>query len=202
MGGTPTVAAVFTPVVRASFHSAISSPSRGANGPFASPNISLMARRTSRKTGRTGGSGGPAGPYIHARMAKRSSKASAKTLPAVTIVIEWENAIDVEDKWTSAAMAALQREIADVAPRMAAKPRIMYLYDRNAVDPAVIEQALAQHAPRLNDLADLEIVATDGLTYYKLKNYGIGRARTELSVMLDSDAAPQPGWLENLIEPF
>jgi len=128
--------------------------------------------------------------------------ARKSTLPAVTIVIEWENAIDVEDKWTSAAMAALEREIADVAPQMAAKPRIMYLYDKHAVDPAVIEKALATTAPRLKQLADLEVIPTDGLTYYKLKNYGIGRAKTELSIMLDSDAAPQPGWLENLIKPF
>jgi hypothetical protein len=135
-------------------------------------------------------------------MAKKATSSAAAPLPALTIVIEWENAIDVEDKWTRAAMAALEREIADVAPRMAAKPRIMYLYDRNAVDPAVIEQALASTAPRLRDLADLEVTPTDGLTYYKLKNYGIGRARTALSIMLDSDAAPQPGWLENLIKPF
>jgi hypothetical protein len=74
---------------------------------------------------------------------------SAAALPAVTIVIEWENAIDVEDKWTGAAMAALEREIADVAPRMRAKPRIMYLYDKNAVDPAIIERTLASTAPRL-----------------------------------------------------
>jgi hypothetical protein len=135
-------------------------------------------------------------------MAKTSSRASPGKLPAVTIVIEWENAIDVEDKWTSAAMAALEREIAAVAPRMAAKPRIMYLYDKNAVDPAVIEQALTKTAPKLRKLAELEVIPTDGLTYYKLKNYGIARATTELSIMLDSDAAPQPGWLENLIKPF
>jgi len=135
-------------------------------------------------------------------MAKRSSKAATQHLPAVTIVIEWENAIDVEDKWTAAAMSALQREMADVAPKMAAKPRIMYLYDKSAVDPAVIEKALATTAPRLRDLADLEVTPTDGLTYYKLKNYGISRAKTELSIMLDSDAAPQPGWLENLLKPF
>lgn len=134
-------------------------------------------------------------------MPKKATKAQ-RALPAVTIVIEWENAIDVEEKWTSAAMAALEREIADVAPRMATKPRIMYLYDRNAVNPAVIETALAATAPRLKELADLEIIPTDGLTYYKLKNYGIDRSTTELSIMLDSDAAPQPGWLENLLKPF
>ena len=67
---------------------------------------------------------------------------------------------------------------------------------------AIIERTLASTAPRLKDLAELEIVPTDGLTYYKLKNYGIGQAKTDLSIMLDSDAAPQPGWLENLIKPF
>jgi glycosyl transferase family 2 len=139
-------------------------------------------------------------------MARKPTKAAkgktATTLPAVTIVIEWENAIDVEDKWTAAAMSALQREIADVAPKMAEKPRITYLYDRDSVQPGTIEKALETTAPKLRDLADLEILPTDGLTYYKLKNFGISRAATELSIMLDSDAAPEPGWLENLIKPF
>jgi hypothetical protein len=135
-------------------------------------------------------------------MARKATKRASASLPAVTIVIEWENAIDVLDKWTTAAMAAFEREIESVAPRMPAKPRIMYLYDRNRVDPAVIERALASTAPRLKELAELEIVPTDGLTYYKLKNFGISRAKTDLSIMLDSDAAPQPGWLENLVKPF
>jgi hypothetical protein len=132
----------------------------------------------------------------------RTTRKAAPQLPAVTIVVEWENAIDVEDKWTKAAMAAFERELASVGPRMAAKPRVMYLYDKNAVDPAIIEETLASTAPKIRELADLQIVPTDGLTYYKLKNYGIARSKTELSIMLDSDAAPQPGWLENLIKPF
>ena len=123
-------------------------------------------------------------------------------LPPVTIVIEWENAIDVEDKWTQAAMSALEREIESVAPKMSAKPRVTYLYDKGSVKAGTIEHALESTAPRLRDLADVEIVPTDGLTYYKLKNFGIGRAKTDISIMLDSDAAPQPGWLEGLIEPF
>ena len=126
----------------------------------------------------------------------------ASMLPAVTIVIEWENAIDVEDKWTRAAMSALEGELADVGPRMAAKPRITYLYDRRAVPAGTIEQALEAAAPRLRELAEVEILPTDGLSYYQLKNFGISRSTTALSVMLDSDAAPQPGWLENLVTPF
>src|SRR6478672_5632981 len=104
-------------------------------------------------------------------MAKRPSK----SLPAVTIVIEWENAIDVEDKWTAAAMSALERELAQTGPRMASRPRVMYLYDKGAVPAGTIERALEKVAPRLHELADLEIIPTNGLTYYKLKNFGIGR---------------------------
>src|SRR5690349_11401525 len=101
-----------------------------------------------------------------------AQKAPARTsanLPPVTIVIEWENAIDVEDKWTRIAMAALERELASVAPRMSAKPRVTYLYDKNAVAAGTIERALETTAPKLRDYADVEIVPTDGLTYYKLK---------------------------------
>ena len=131
---------------------------------------------------------------------KRSAK-SAK-LPPVTIVIEWENAIDVEDKWTQDAMSALERELAAASSKMAAKPKVTYLYDKNSVAAGTIEKALETAAPKLRQLADVEIVPTDGLTYYKLKNFGIARAKTDISIMLDSDAAPQPGWLEGLLKPF
>ena len=123
-------------------------------------------------------------------------------LPPVTIVIEWENAIDVEDDWTEKAMAGLQRELESVVGRVAAKPRVTYLFDENAVDPEVIRNVMARAAPRLPEVADLEILATPGLTYYQLKNFGVARATTEISIMLDSDASPQPGWLEGILQPF
>jgi Glycosyl transferase family 2 len=131
----------------------------------------------------------------------KSPRTTAK-LPPVTIVIEWENAIDVEDKWTQEAMSALERELASAEPKMAAKPTVTYLYDKNSVAAGTIEKALETSAPKLRQLADVEIVPTDGLTYYKLKNFGIARAKTDISIMLDSDAAPQPGWLEGLLKPF
>ncbi|HKG74701.1 MAG TPA: hypothetical protein VKA79_10700, partial [Aestuariivirgaceae bacterium] len=55
------------------------------------------------------------------------------SLPAVTIVVEWENAIDVEDKWTQRAMLAFQEELRRCAPRFKQRPRVMYLYDKNSV---------------------------------------------------------------------
>jgi hypothetical protein len=123
-------------------------------------------------------------------------------LPPVTIVIEWENAIDVEDDWTEKAMAGLQRELEPIAGRATAKPHVTYLYNEKVVDPEAIRRVMARAAPRLPDLAELEILPTPGFTYYRLKNFGIARSITDISIMLDSDASPQPGWLENILKPF
>lgn len=122
-------------------------------------------------------------------------------LPAVTIVIEWENAIDVTDEWTAKAMQALQQELQRLVNRMA-KPKIMYLYDETVVPAGTVEQVLDRIAPQLREIADVEVIPTPGLSYYKLKNFGIKRSTTDLTVMIDSDAAPQPGWLEHLLRPF
>lgn len=127
---------------------------------------------------------------------------SSPRLPAVTFVIEWENAIDVADDWTDAAMAALERELRSVADRLPARPRVMYLYDSSAVPAGTIERVIDRVVPQLRESAEVEIVPTAGLSYYKLKNFGIARSTTDLTVMVDSDAAPQPGWLDHLLKPF
>ena len=131
-----------------------------------------------------------------------AGKRSSKTIPPVTIVIEWETAIDVDDEWTASSMAALERELAAVADRTASKPRVAYLYDQTRVVPGIIDTFLDKAAPGLRKVAEVELVATPGLSYYKLKNLGISRSETEFTVVLDSDAAPQPGWLEGLLKPF
>lgn len=125
-----------------------------------------------------------------------------KKLPPVTIIIEWENAIDVYDEWTDRAIAALEKEMERVSGISEAKPQVAYLYDENVVEPETIDKALARAAPRLREFADVEIVPTPGLTYYKLKNFGVSRSTTPITAMLDSDAGPEPGWLEALLKPF
>jgi hypothetical protein len=123
-------------------------------------------------------------------------------LPAVTIVVEWENALDVEDRWTSRAMAAFAAELERCRGRLPAKPAILYLYDERAVREETIRAAIARAAPGLLDLGEVSIVPTPGLSYYQLKNRGAELARTDIVVMLDSDAGPEPGWLPALLQPF
>lgn len=130
------------------------------------------------------------------------SSPAVASLPPVTIVVEWENAIDVEDHWTHKAMQAFETELAAARPLLREPPRVMYLFDQARVREDFIRSIIAKIAPRIPDLCQLELVPTPGLTYYKLKNYGVSRTTTEFVVMLDSDAAPQPGWLRGLLAPF
>ncbi len=124
------------------------------------------------------------------------------SLPPVTILIEWENAIDVDDEWAASAMAAFEDELERLSNRFEQKPRVMYLYDQGAVQESTIRGVIDHVSPKLSELCDLELVPTPGLTYYKLKNFGVSETKTDFVVMLDSDAGPKPGWLEGLLAPF
>ncbi|MEO8559625.1 MAG: glycosyltransferase, partial [Rhodospirillales bacterium] len=123
-------------------------------------------------------------------------------LPPITILIEWENAQDVYDFWVRRALTALQDELERQHSLMSQSPRVMYLYNENVVHEDHIRKEIAIAAPRLEQFCTLEFKPTPGLTYYKLKNYGVAQTRTELVAMVDSDAAPQPGWLPALLKPF
>ena len=123
-------------------------------------------------------------------------------LPPVTILIEWENAQDVEDRWVRRAVVALQDELERQRDRVAEPVRVLYLFDAAKASAAEIERQIDDAAPRLKQVARVEFQPTPGLTYYKLKNHGVGLTRTPLVAMLDSDAGPEPGWLPGLLAPF
>ena len=119
-----------------------------------------------------------------------------------TIVIEWENALDVEDVWASRAVAALEQEILATSQLMSTRPVVSYLFNREIAVSESINRIIKRAAPKLFEHADVELVPTSGLSYYELKNYGASRSNTEVCIFLDSDAAPQPGWLRNMLLPF
>lgn len=123
-------------------------------------------------------------------------------LPPLTFVLEWENAIDIHAQWTQHALRAFEAELARCQNRFAEPPAVIYLYDSHSLDESDIRDVIQEVVPGLPDLVNLELLATSGLTYYELKNFGISRARTEISIMLDSDAAPQPGWIDGILAPF
>lgn len=123
-------------------------------------------------------------------------------LPEVTIVIEWENAIDVEEKWTRKAILDLESELRASVEHFAKLPVVLYLYDSNRVSEQGIRSQIASAASDIASLCHLRIEPAPGLTYYQLKNRGAEIAETDIVVMLDSDAGPCPGWLRAILAPF
>jgi hypothetical protein len=132
---------------------------------------------------------------------KTQDSMTGRLLP-FTIVIEWENAVDVDDEWADRAVAGLERELEAVVSDVRQRPTVIYLFNSRIATVTAIERAIAHAAPRLREFADVQVIPTRGLSYYELKNLGAERAQTEITIFLDSDAAPQPGWLRGMVEPF
>lgn len=130
------------------------------------------------------------------------TQSEALDLDSITIAVEWENPRDVGTRFTDRALAALDAEIAREQKRSPGRPSVLFLYDENAIDPESIRRGLARSCPALEGRATVRIVPTDGLTYYQLKNRGAELAGTPFTILLDSDACPQPGWLRGLLAPF
>lgn len=110
--------------------------------------------------------------------------------------------MDIEEQWTRQALQGFEAELARCQHRFAEIPTVAYLYDEHSVDESDIRDVIQTVVPGLPNLVNLELVATSGLTYYELKNHGISRARTEISIMLDSDATPLRGWIDGILAPF
>jgi hypothetical protein len=119
-----------------------------------------------------------------------------------SIVIEWENARLSELARTHRMLESLAAQLAALDGRRFGLRQIMFLYDRKAVQRALIEQAVARRLAAVLAPAQLRLVDTEGLGYYQLKNFGAGQCEGEVVVLLDSDVVPESDWLAKLLAPF
>jgi hypothetical protein len=114
-----------------------------------------------------------------------------------SIVIEWDNARWAELRRPRRMAQALAAEIGALDATRVAVREIFVVYDRREVPRELIEEAtraLAAPPPQL--------LATDGLRYYQLKNLGARSGTGEVVIFIDSDVVPEGDWLSRLLEPF
>jgi hypothetical protein len=101
--------------------------------------------------------------------------AEGLTIPKVSFVIEWDNARLSEAGRTKKMLQQLQEQVAQLGVHTPFRPEFIILYDRFAVDRQLIER-ITHEAFKSQDLLDeLKIIASDGLSYYDLKNLAHGR---------------------------
>lgn len=110
--------------------------------------------------------------------------------PDVSIVVEWENSLHAGAQRTDAALARLAEEV------NASRRRIEVLVCHDEDTPPSVPP------PTTGDAPSWKTVRVPDSRYYEMKNHGAGEAAGGILVFLDSDAIPEPGWLEALLAPF
>ena len=110
--------------------------------------------------------------------------------PDVSVIVEWDNTAFAGSARAAQALAGLAREAAASSRRL----EILLCHgDHDA--PAL--------PPAGGGLPDgCRMLHLPGGRYYELKNHGVTAAKGALVAFLDSDAIPEPGWLNALLEPF
>lgn len=129
------------------------------------------------------------------------TEAADTLLPTFTVVTEWENVKLSEFDRARRMLKALAAQLAELRPRCANRPEVIFLHDREEIDLEAVKGAV-DDAFTDPEVAKLTFVATDGADYYEQKNIGVSLVDTELVVFLDSDVIPEPGWLAGLLSTF
>jgi len=120
-------------------------------------------------------------------------------LPAPSIVVEWETGEECGGGRARRCLAELNRQMWAARDAFAAAPELILVSD--ATDEARAEAAEAARPLRWPGRFEIA-EAPRRLDYYQKKNFGFARSRGELVLFVDSDLAPEPGWLEAMTRPF
>lgn len=110
--------------------------------------------------------------------------------PDVTIIVEWDNAALAGADRARASLARLAEETA----RTSRRAEVLICHDS---DDAPAPSGGGNGLP-----ASWRTIRVPDGRYYELKNHGAREATGPVVAFLDSDAIPEPGWLEALLEPF
>jgi hypothetical protein len=114
-------------------------------------------------------------------------------------VVELENAQLSGLERTGEVLKVLQEQAMAHRPQPSRPPQVVILYDKHETDPRLVEQIVAQSLDLDAWDVTINIVPTDNLKYYELKNYGASLTDREIVLFVDSDTIPEPGWLTGLL---
>jgi hypothetical protein len=134
----------------------------------------------------------------------------------VSVVIEWDNVRLSELDRARRMLAALAGQAAEVrtAPEWASPAEATFLagvalpvealvtFDSTEFTEEELRRVVETCLPLDRAGITLQFVPVPGGRYYALKNAGATRSAGDLVVFLDSDAVPEPGWLQGLLAGF
>jgi glycosyltransferase involved in cell wall biosynthesis len=120
----------------------------------------------------------------------------------VSIIIEWENALNVGAHRTQAMLRELARQLNDEPGGNLKVTEIISVFDpTNIAEPdvrAAIDATLSGNDKNLT----IKFLPAPGANYYAQKNIGVSSAAGTIVLFLDSDVVPENGWLREVLKPF
>jgi len=125
-----------------------------------------------------------------------------RTLPSISIIIEWDNALQTDSARVECMLTALRKQLIELEEKLAAIPELLIVFDRKQVMERDLKAFIISILGEDFNAAVLRYVSGDDLQYYQLKNLGAEKSSNELLVFLDSDVVPTSEWLVNLLLPF
>jgi glycosyltransferase involved in cell wall biosynthesis len=121
--------------------------------------------------------------------------------PTFSISIEWENSRFADLDRTRQMLRALRAQLIALTPP-AEPPCVNLLYDPVSVDGETVHSVVEKEFQPSSVPAVTRIIQSEGLRYYQQKNFGARLSKGELTIFLDCDVIPEPGWLAALIDSF
>lgn len=117
--------------------------------------------------------------------------------PALSIIIEWENADRIGVSRAKRMLAALHAQLDEVGAAGSGS-EVIFLYSQDSIDSETIRSLVEAAGGESGWPVDIQYVAAPNGHYYEQKNFGARQARNDIFLFLDSDVVPQEKWLERL----
>jgi Glycosyl transferase family 2 len=119
---------------------------------------------------------------------------SEKSAVKVSVVVEWETALEGKPSRAAACLASLRAQVAELQSPC----ETVLCFDPAQATEGSVRSALGGAWP-----GPLVVAAVpSGLDYYGKKNHGFTLTSGEVVVFVDSDVVPEPGWLRSIVAPF
>ena len=118
--------------------------------------------------------------------------------PYLSVVVELENVLHGQIARARTMFTRLLEQLREneLVPRV----EILVMYDETAIPATEVHRIV--DSMTMADCPAVELVATQGLRYFPLKNEGGRRAKGEILLFMDSDCLPEAEWLRQLLDAF
>jgi len=117
------------------------------------------------------------------------------TFPSISVIVEWDTGAECGGGRARRCVEELSRQFWAARERFVEPPELIVVHD--SADPPAEAIAGLGWPGRLET-----IPAPTGVDYYSKKNLGFAHSRGAVVAFVDSDLAPELGWLEAIVAPF